>query len=126
MRRGADAAPRLDTAAAPFDITVMANADTDRNDLEREIGALTARVERLESLRQRFVDTGPSLALIGAYIAVILFVVVQLMGFDERLDGVEQRLTALEQRQTAVEQRLDGMDARLARIEEGLAALLER
>ena len=24
----------------------MANADTDRNDLQREIGALTARVER--------------------------------------------------------------------------------
>jgi hypothetical protein len=37
----------------------MANADTDRNDRRREIGALTARVARLESLRQRFVDTGP-------------------------------------------------------------------
>jgi len=83
----------------------MANADTDRNDRQREIGALTARVERLESLRQRFVDTGPSLALIGANIAGILFVVAQLMGFDERLDG---------------------MDARLPRIEDGLGTLLER
>jgi chromosome segregation ATPase len=101
----------------------MANADTDRNDLQREIGARTARVERL---RRRFVDTGPTLALIGANIAVILFVVVQLTGFDERLDGVEQRLTALEQRQTAVEDRLEGVDARLARIEEALATLLER
>jgi len=97
----------------------MANADTDRNDLQREIDALAARVERL---RRRFVDTGPTVA----NIAVIPFVVVQLTGFDERLDGVEQRLTALEQRQTAVEDRLDGMHARLARIEEGLATLLER
>ena len=101
----------------------MTNADTDRNDREREIGARTARVERL---RRRFVDTGPALALIGADIAVIVFVVVQLMGFDERLHGVEQRLTALEQRQTAVEDRLEGVHARLARIEEGLATLLER
>jgi len=101
----------------------MANADTDRNDFQREIGALTAGVARR---RRRFVDTGPALALIGANIAVILFVVVQLTGFDERLDGVEQRLTALEQRQTAVEDRLEGVDARLARIVEGLATLLER
>ena len=104
----------------------MANADTDRNDLQRDIGAVTARVARLESLRQRFVDTGRALALIGANIAVILFVVVQLVGFDQRLDGVEQRLAALEQRQTAVEDRLDGADARLARIKEGVATLLER
>ena len=101
----------------------MANADTDRNDLQRELGALTAGVARR---RRRFVDTGPALALIGANIAVILFVVVLLMGFDERLGGVEQRLTALEQRQTAVEDRLERVDARLARIEEGLATLLER
>jgi septal ring factor EnvC (AmiA/AmiB activator) len=101
----------------------MATADMDRNDLQRELGARTARVV---SLRRRFVDTGPALALIGANIAVILFVVVQLMGFDERLDGVEQRLTALEHRQTAVEDRLDGVEARLARIEEALATLLER
>jgi hypothetical protein len=83
----------------------MVNADTDRNDLQREIGALTARVERLESLRQRFVDTGPSLGRIGADIAVIFFVVVHLMGFDERLDG---------------------MDARLPRIEDGPGTLLVR
>jgi len=101
----------------------MANADTDRNDLQREIGALTARVSRR---RRRFVDTGPSLALIGANIAVTLFVVVQLMGFDERVDGVEQRLSALEQRQTAVEDRLDGVDARLARTEGRVATLLGR
>jgi len=97
----------------------MANADTDRNDLAREMDALAARVERLESLRRRFADTGPSLPLIGANIAVILFVVVQLMGFDERLDGVEQRLTA-------VEERLDEANDRLERIEGNLAALLER
>lgn len=97
----------------------MANAETDRNDLEREIGALTARVERLESLRQRFVDTGPSLALIGANIAVILFVVVQLMSFDERLDAVEDRVTA-------VELQLEEVNERLGRIEDGLATLLER
>ena len=97
----------------------MLNADTDRDDRQRESGALTAWVARLESLRRRVVDTGPAIARIGAASAVILFVVVQLMGFDERLDGVEQR-------QTTVEERLDGMDARLARIEEGLATLLER
>jgi hypothetical protein len=68
----------------------MATADSDRNDRQREIGARTARVERQ---RQRFVDTGPAPARIGANIAVILFVVVQLMGFDEWLDGVRQRLT---------------------------------
>ena len=58
----------------------MASADTDRNKLQREIGALTAGVARR---RRRFVDTGSALAFIGADSAVILFVVVQLVGFDE-------------------------------------------
>ncbi len=50
----------------------MATADTDRNDRQRESGARTARVARLESLRRRVVDTGPALALVGADSAVIL------------------------------------------------------
>jgi len=97
----------------------MAQADTDGTGLERELGALTARIERLESLRQRFVDTGPSLALIGANIAVILFVVVQLMNFDGRVDEIEDRMTAVEQELSEVNERLD-------RIEDALAQLLER
>ncbi len=80
-----DASARLDTRRAGVDSSAMATADMDRNDLQRELGARTARVER-----QRFVDTGPSLALIGANIAVILFVVVQLMGFDERLSALNE------------------------------------
>jgi len=97
----------------------MAQADTDGTGLERELGAPTARIERLESLRQRFVDTGPSLALIGANIAVILFVVVQLMNFDGRVDEIEDRMTAVEQELSEVNERLD-------RIEDALAQLLER
>ena len=94
----------------------MANADTDRNDLQREIGALTARVRAGAGAQS---TPAPPLALVGANTVVIPFVVVQLMGFDKRLDGVEQRLTA-------VEESLDGVDARLARIEDALATLLER
>jgi hypothetical protein len=69
----------------------MATADMDRNDLQREIGALTARVER-----RRCVDTGPSLALIGANIAVILFVVVQLMSVKHALGSPNTRPTTIE------------------------------
>ena len=58
-------------------------------DLERDVVRLQERVARLESLRQRFYDILPA----AVNIAVILFVIVQLMGFDDRLDGVEQRWT---------------------------------
>ena len=101
----------------------MANADTDRNDLQREIGAFTGRVERL---RRLFVDTGPTLALNGANIAVILFVVVPIMSLDDWLDAVENRFGAVEQRQGAVEERMEGTDARVARIQSALTRLLAR
>jgi len=80
----------------------------------------------VERLRRRFVDTGPTLALIGANIAVILFVVAQLMGFDKTLEEVEDRLGAIEQLQASVEDRLDTIDARLVGIMAKLATLSER
>ena len=69
------------------------------DDLEHEVVPLQERVARLESLRQRFYDILPA----AVNIAVILFVIVQLMGFDDRLDGVEQRMDALEQRMAGLE-----------------------
>ncbi|NBB70754.1 MAG: hypothetical protein GVY33_10610 [Alphaproteobacteria bacterium] len=35
-------------------------------------------------------------------IAVVLFVLVRLMGFDDRMDDVEQRMHALDQRMSAL------------------------
>jgi ubiquinone biosynthesis protein UbiJ len=81
-------------------------------DLERDIVRLQERVARLESPGQRFYDIMPA----AVNIAVILFVIVQLMGFDDRLDGVEQRMDALEQRMSALERNqeriLDLLDER--------------
>ena len=77
---------------------------------DQDFGKLVARVERLESLRQRFYDIMPA----AVNIAVILFVVVQLLNFDGRVDAVEQRLDG-------VEQRLDEVERRLAAVEEGVA-----
>lgn len=67
---------------------------------------------RLESLRQRFYDILPAVV----NIAVILLVIVQLMGFDDRLDGVEQRLDGVEQRMDALEQRMSALERNQARI----------
>ena len=81
-------------------------------DLERDVVRLQERVARLESLRQRFYDIMPA----AVNIAVILFVIVQLMGFDDRLDGVEQRLDGVEQRMDALEQRMTALERNQERI----------
>jgi len=81
-------------------------------DLERDVVRLQERVARLESLRQRFYDILPA----AVNIAVILFVIVQLMGFDDRLDGVEQRLDGVEQRMDALEQRMTALERNQERI----------
>lgn len=81
-------------------------------DLERDVVRLQERVARLESLRQRFYDIMPA----AVNIAVILFVIVQLMGFDDRLDGVEQRLDGVGQRLDALEQRMSGLERNQERI----------
>jgi hypothetical protein len=82
------------------------------DDLERDVVRLQERVARLESLRQRFYDILPA----AVNIAVILFVIVQLMGFDDRLDGVEQRLDGVEQRLDGVEQRMSALERNPERI----------
>jgi len=82
---------------------------------------LQERVARLESLRQRFYDILPA----AVNIAVILFVIVQLMGFDDRLDGVEQRMDALDQRMGAVEQRMTALETRMGTLERNQARILE-
>jgi uncharacterized protein YoxC len=81
-------------------------------DLERDVVRLQERVARLESLRQRFYDILPA----AVNIAVILFVIVQLMGFDDRLDGVEQRLDGVEQRMDTLEQRMSALERNQERI----------
>jgi hypothetical protein len=81
-------------------------------DLERDVVRLQERVARLESLRQRFYDIMPA----AVNIAVILFVIVQLMGFDDRLDGVEQRLDGVGQRLDALEQRMSALERNQERI----------
>jgi len=90
-------------------------------DLERDVVRLQERVARLESLRQRFYDILPA----AVNIAVILFVIVQLMGFDDRLDGVEQRMDALDQRMGAVEQRMTALETRMGTLERNQARILE-
>jgi hypothetical protein len=87
-------------------------------DLERDVVRLQERVARLESLRQRFYDILPA----AVNIAVILFVIVQLMGFDDRLDGVEQRLDGVEQRMDALEQRMSALERNQERVLELLEA----
>ena len=87
-------------------------------DLERDVVRLQERVARLESLRRRFYDILPA----AVNIAVILFVIVQLMGFDDRLDGVEQRLDGVEQRLDGVEQRMSALERNQERVLELLEA----
>jgi len=91
------------------------------DDLERDVVRLQERVARLESLRQRFYDILPA----AVNIAVILFVIVQLMGFDDLLDGVEQRMDALDQRMGAVEQRMTALETRMGTLERNQARILE-
>ncbi len=90
-------------------------------DLERDVVRLQERVARLASLRQRFYDILPA----AVNIAVILFVIVQLMGFDDRLDGVEQRLDGVEQRLDGVEQRMDALEQRMTALERNQERILQ-
>ena len=69
-----------------------------RQDLpgDREFGRLEARVDRLESLRQRAVDFLPSSAVILLLAGQWLFLWSTFAGIDERLDRLEVRMVAIE------------------------------
>jgi hypothetical protein len=87
-------------------------------DLERDVVRLPERVARLERRREQFDGIMPA----AVNIAVTLFVIVQLLGVDDRLDGLEQRMTAVERRLGVVERNQAPMLDALADIRRRLDA----
>jgi uncharacterized protein YoxC len=71
-----------------------------------------ARSRRLQLLGRRCYDVMPA----AVNIAVILFVVVQLLNVDGRVDAVEQRLDEVERRLAAVEAGVAGNRRRLEEV----------
>jgi len=88
------------------------------SELER-IVRLEARVERVESWRQRVIDMLPLVAVLALLLGQVGWLWGVFQGFDDRLDRVEARLDR-------VEAGLDGVGARLDRLEQGQTEILRR
>jgi hypothetical protein len=88
------------------------------SELER-IVRLEARMERMESWRQRVIDMLPLVAVLALLLGQVGWLWGVFQGFDDRLDRVETRLER-------VETRLERVEARLERLEQGQAEILRR
>jgi len=59
---------------------------------DRDFGKLEARVDRLERVRERFVDLLPLVATLGMLGALWVYNAAEFRGIDDRLDRLEVQM----------------------------------
>ena len=94
--------------------------------VEREIGAILARLERLESARVRALDFLPGTAVLAAIVVLGLFAgaAVRWNGHPPR--RLEVRMDRLEGRMDGLEGRMDQLEGRMDRLEAGQATIMRQ
>jgi len=73
---------------------------------DRDFGKLEARVDRLERVRERFVDLLPLVATLGMLGALWVYNAAEFRGIDDRLDRLELGQARLESQMAEVLRRL--------------------